>query len=329
MNKIICSNCRNNHTSNPIAGGLGTVFCFDCSTETEVKTGKKVFASRIHPTNPYNFSEDELFLILSLGSIILEVAEKPKKIDKIYEYLKWRDPNTKEGIGLEKEKIKIIKKRLKEGYSVAIEISKKMTEDEGSNLFNILFQILINQKDVTINETAALVEICRLTEGNWQSFMVFLSENSPFKIAEIGPAMKNINIPIENIINKQNKSTMTNSNDNKKPNIEYNTSMPTITKEKSKEIIKDDHKKETASDTKTKPQVAISATKDDNTESIVKKIVSQDSPIAVYGMFKITHPNFIVAVNFTLQIHHPEVWLVIRKAYYPTFIDKIKKFFGI
>ena len=47
-----------------------------------------------------------------------------------------------------------------------------MTEDEGSNLFNILFQILINQKDVTINETAALVEICRLTEGNWQSFMV-------------------------------------------------------------------------------------------------------------------------------------------------------------
>ena len=196
MNKIICSNCGNNHTSNPIAGGLGTVFCFDCSTETEVKTGKKVFASRIHPTNPYNFSEDELFLILSLGSIILEVAEKPKKIDKIYEYLKWRDPNTKEGIGLEKEKIKIIKKRLKEGYSVAIEISKKMTEDEGSNLFNILFQILINQKDVTINETAALVEICRLTEGNWQSFMVFLSENSPFKIAEIGPAMKNINIPI-------------------------------------------------------------------------------------------------------------------------------------
>jgi len=118
MNKIICSNCRNNHTSNPIAGGLGTVFCFDCSTETEVKTGKKVFASRIHPTNPYNFSEDELFLILSLGSIILEVAEKPKKIDKIYEYLKWRDPNTKEGIGLEKEKIKIIKKRLKEGYNV-------------------------------------------------------------------------------------------------------------------------------------------------------------------------------------------------------------------
>ena len=70
MNKIICSNCGNNHTSNPIAGGLGTVFCFDCSTETEVKTGKKVFASRIHPTNPYNFSEDELFLILSFRFII-------------------------------------------------------------------------------------------------------------------------------------------------------------------------------------------------------------------------------------------------------------------
>tara|TARA_B110000003_G_scaffold276037_1_gene320573 strand:+ start:81 stop:416 length:336 start_codon:yes stop_codon:yes gene_type:complete len=103
---------------------------------------------------------------------------------------------------------------------------------------------------------------------------------------------------------------------NSKPNIEYKTSMPTIKKE------------ETASNTKTKPQVAIAATKDDNTESIVKKIVSQDSPIGVYSMFRITHPHFTVAVNFTLQIHHPEVWLVIRKAYYPTFLDKIKKFFG-
>ena len=102
-----------------------------------------------------------------------------------------------------------------------------------------------------------------------------------------------------------------------KHNIEYKTSMPSIKNE------------ETDSDTKTKPQVAIAATKDDNTESIVKKILSRDNPIAIYGMFKITHPHFIVAVNFTLQIHHPDVWLVIRKAYYPTFIDKIKKFFGI
>jgi hypothetical protein len=99
-------------------------------------------------------------------------------------------------------------------------------------------------------------------------------------------------------------------------NIGHKTSMPSIKKE------------ETGSDTKTKRQDPIFASKDDNTESIVKKIVSQDSPIGVYSMFKITHPHFIVAVNFTLQIHHPDVWLVIRKAYYPTFIDKIKKFFG-
>lgn len=81
----------------------------------------------------------------------------------------------------------------------------------------------------------------------------------------------------------------------------------------------------------TKPQEATFATKDDNTESIVAKIVSdngENGGIGVYGMFKITHPNYTTAVNFTLQTHHPKVWLRIRKVYYPTFLDKIKRVFG-
>ena len=76
---------------------------------------------------------------------------------------------------------------------------------------------------------------------------------------------------------------------------------------------------------------AVSSTKDDNLESIVKKIVSAEDEkgrFAIYSMFKITHPHYTTAVNMMLQMQNPEAWEPIRKVYYPTFLDKIKKFFG-
>ena len=76
---------------------------------------------------------------------------------------------------------------------------------------------------------------------------------------------------------------------------------------------------------------AVFAEKDDNLESIVEKIISGENKqnrLGIYSMFMITHSHYTTAVNMMLQIKNPEVWQEIRKVYYPTFLDKIKKFFG-
>jgi surface protein len=69
---------------------------------------------------------------------------------------------------------------------------------------------------------------------------------------------------------------------------------------------------------------------DDNLDSIVEKIIQAEEKdkLVVYHMFRITHPNYTVAINFRLQLEYPEVWQAIRKVFYPTFSDKIKKFFN-
>lgn len=72
----------------------------------------------------------------------------------------------------------------------------------------------------------------------------------------------------------------------------------------------------------------ILATKDDNLDSIIEKILSQksiDTKLGIYGLFFITHSHYITGVNMILQIKDPELWKLIRKSYHPTIIDKIMK----
>jgi hypothetical protein len=74
------------------------------------------------------------------------------------------------------------------------------------------------------------------------------------------------------------------------------------------------------------------ATKDDNLDSIIEKILSQksiDSKFGIYSMFYITHSHYVPDVNMLLQIKDPELWKFIKKAFYPTLIDKMMNFLGI
>jgi hypothetical protein len=77
---------------------------------------------------------------------------------------------------------------------------------------------------------------------------------------------------------------------------------------------------------------AVLATKEDNLDSIIEKILSQksnDSKFGIYSMFYITHSHYVPGVNMLLQIKDPELWKLIRKAFYPTLLDKMKNFLGI
>jgi len=203
-NKSKCSSCKNYNTTLP--GTLGTVFCFDCSGVTEIKTGKKVYKSYPHPNKPYNYSEDELFLVLCFGGLVVTAAGKPDHLGKIYKWLSGEnDDFFNGGLGLNKQESQQIHNRLLDGDDTAIEISKKLTDDEKSNLFNLLYLMLINQKDTTIEEAAALVEICRTTDSNWTSFFIYLTENTPFKVEDLGPVLQNIKLPLLNFKKKGDK----------------------------------------------------------------------------------------------------------------------------
>jgi hypothetical protein len=46
-------------------------------------------------------------------------------------------------------------------------------------------------------------------------------------------------------------------------------------------------------------------------------------------MFYITHSHYVPGVNVLLQIKDPELWKLIRKAFFPTPLDKMKKSLGI
>jgi hypothetical protein len=76
----------------------------------------------------------------------------------------------------------------------------------------------------------------------------------------------------------------------------------------------------------------VEARKDDNLSTIIEKIMSGkslDDKKAIYLMFTITHPHYTQAVNNTLLLFYPDFHKVIRKALFPTTLDKIEKFFGI
>ena len=207
-NKGNCSNCGNQNTTPPAA--LGTIFCFDCASVTELKTGKKVFSSYPHPNSQYNYSEDELFLILCFGGLVVTASEKPHHLGKIYKWLSGENNDFfNGGLGLNKEESQQIHNRLLEGDDTAVEIAKKLSFDEQSNLFNVLFQILINQKDVTIEEAAALIKICRITDSNWTSFFNYVTENTNFKVEDLGPLIKNLKLPFVKFEKKGDKFIQT------------------------------------------------------------------------------------------------------------------------
>lgn len=74
------------------------------------------------------------------------------------------------------------------------------------------------------------------------------------------------------------------------------------------------------------------STKDDNLNTIIDKIMSAkslDDKKKIYLMFAITHPHYTKAVNNTLLLFYPDFYKVVRKALFPTPLDKIKKFFGM
>jgi hypothetical protein len=76
----------------------------------------------------------------------------------------------------------------------------------------------------------------------------------------------------------------------------------------------------------------VQATRDDNLDSIIEKILSQESiksKFSVYSMFYITHKHYIPGIDMLIQINDPELWKLIRKGFYYTILDKMKKYLGI
>jgi hypothetical protein len=75
----------------------------------------------------------------------------------------------------------------------------------------------------------------------------------------------------------------------------------------------------------------ITSDKNETLESILKKIQTpQDlkGKIGVYTMFSITHALSINNINVYIQIKDPKLWEEIRKVFYPTIFEKIKKKLG-
>lgn len=76
----------------------------------------------------------------------------------------------------------------------------------------------------------------------------------------------------------------------------------------------------------------VQATKDDNLETITEKILSGkdlNEKKSIYLLFTMTHPHYTKAVNMNLSMIDPVFYKVIRKALFPTTLDKIKKFLGL
>lgn len=72
----------------------------------------------------------------------------------------------------------------------------------------------------------------------------------------------------------------------------------------------------------------VQATKDDNLDSIIEKILSQNSiksKFSIYSMFSITHSHYIPGINMLIQLKDPKLWKLIRKSFYPNIFDKIMK----
>jgi hypothetical protein len=74
----------------------------------------------------------------------------------------------------------------------------------------------------------------------------------------------------------------------------------------------------------------ITSNEDDTLVTILEKIQTPKDlkgKLGVYTMFKITHANSINHINIFIQLKDPNLWKEIKKVYYPSFFDKIKKIF--
>ena len=50
---------------------------------------------------------------------------------------------------------------------------------------------------------------------------------------------------------------------------------------------------------------------------------------SIYLLFTITHSHYTKVININLKMFHPDLYRDIRKAFFPSPLDKIKKFLGI
>lgn len=76
----------------------------------------------------------------------------------------------------------------------------------------------------------------------------------------------------------------------------------------------------------------VQATKDDNLDSITEKILSGkdlSEKKSIYLLFTMTHPHYTKVINMNLAVFHPDLHRDIRKAFFPTTIDKMMNFLGI
>ena len=76
----------------------------------------------------------------------------------------------------------------------------------------------------------------------------------------------------------------------------------------------------------------VQATKDDNLESITEKILSGkdlNEKKSIYLLFTMTHSNYTKVINMNLAMFYPDLHRDIRKAFFPTPLDKMKKYLGI
>ena len=76
----------------------------------------------------------------------------------------------------------------------------------------------------------------------------------------------------------------------------------------------------------------VQATKDDNLDSITEKILSGkdlNEKKSIYLLFTMTHSHYTKVINMNLAMFYPDLHRDIRKAFFPTPLDKMKKFLGI
>lgn len=70
----------------------------------------------------------------------------------------------------------------------------------------------------------------------------------------------------------------------------------------------------------------------DDLNSIMKKIKSGndiEAQFKIFSLFWITQPHYRKALINTLQLWHPNLWKLVRRAYYPTLWDKITNKFKL
>ena len=75
----------------------------------------------------------------------------------------------------------------------------------------------------------------------------------------------------------------------------------------------------------------IKYTKDDTLETILVKIQTPKDlnlKLRVYTMFRLTKYRSLNEINIYIQLKDPDLWEEIRKHFYPTLFEKIKKWFS-